>query len=99
MANATPYFAILSLTVTDTVWSPIIPAINCNTFSVRPSGDTYIRTDAADASTEDMIAAGIQDVAILSRSATSTNRFTAGAPIAYLKAVSGSTTVKIQFLS
>lgn len=99
MANATPYFAILSIPVDAATWTPMTPTINCNTFSVRPLADCYIRTDPADPTTEDVIAAGLIDVAILARSVTSGSRFTAGIPIAYLKSVSGSTTVKCQFLT
>lgn len=95
MADASGYFAIRTLTVDSTTWTPITTPIGCNTWSVRPESSVKIRSDQADAATEDTILQGMQDVFDVSGSTGA--RFPAGTTFAYLQAVSGTAVVHIQF--
>lgn len=95
MTDVSGYFAIRAISVDSTTWTPITTPIGCNTWSVRPDDPVKIRTDSANAATEDTILQGVQDVFQVPGSTGA--RFPAGTTFAYLQAVSGSTTVHVQF--
>jgi hypothetical protein len=93
MADASIIFAIRAIAVTDSTWTPVITPINCTTWALRPDADVRIRTDSADANTEDIIKAGVQELLL----AGTGHRYPAGQTFAFLQAVTGSTIVRAQF--
>lgn len=99
MASVNDYYAIRSIPVTSDAWTPVTTPIACNTWSLRPLADVYIRTDSSDANTEDTILAGLQETAMPVRSSIAGPRYPNSTTICFLKAVAGSTTVKAKFLS
>ena len=99
MASVNDFYAIRSIAVTSDSWTAVTTPIACNTWTLRPQADVYIRTDFSDPNTEDTIPAGIQETAMPIRSATAGNRYPNSTTLCFLKAVTGSTTVKAKFLS
>jgi hypothetical protein len=93
MPDASLVFAIRAIAVTSSAWTPVRAPINCSTWSLRPDDDVRIRTDSADAGTEDIIKAGVQELLQVSGG----KRYAAGQLFAYLQAVTGSTIVRAQF--
>ncbi len=58
-----PHYVIWRITAPSGVWTPIIPPADCNHFSLKSSvGQVLrIRSDQADASTEDTLPVGSQE--------------------------------------
>jgi len=96
VADASSFFAIRVIHADSTSWSPITCPIYCNTFSIRPEVAVKIRTDQGDASTEDVIADGVQ-ISFQVPHAYPGNRFGPGQTIAYVQSVGSSTDVHVQF--
>ncbi len=91
----------------DTVsWSAVVAAVDCMAVSIKNSAsvDMYIRTDSADATTQDTISAGsIETVAAPRHAGTmqdsgSGTRFYAGDTIAYLQVASGTGPALLTFV-
>jgi hypothetical protein len=95
MADASSVFAIRAISVDSASWTPVIAPIACNTWSIRPDAAVKIRTDPNDATTEDTIQQGLQDV-LLTHPISGT-KFPQGTIFAHLQAVTGSTVVRVQF--
>jgi hypothetical protein len=87
-------------------WTPIVAPIDCMGVGIKNSVsvDLRIRTDSADATTQDTIAAGNQDGIMVSRHGGNPQdgahamRFMAGDTIAFLQAVSGTGPALVTFV-
>ena len=100
MADANEFFAIRAVTASNLTWTPITVPIFCNTFSIRPDAAVKIRTDSADAATEDTIGEGMQisyQTPGMKAYDTASARFIPGNILAYVQAISGSVVVHVQF--
>ena len=91
----------------DTVsWSAVVAAVDCMAVSIKNSAsvDMYIRTDSADATTQDTISAGSIETVAAPRHAGamqdggSGTRFYAGDTIAYLQVASGTGPALVTFV-
>ncbi len=91
----------------DTVsWSAVVAPVDCMAVSIKNSvaADTYIRTDSADTTTQDTIAAGSIETIAAARHAGavqdggSGTRFCAGDTIAYLQVASGTGPAVLTFV-
>ena len=91
----------------DTVsWSAVVAPVDCMAVSIKNSVsvDLYIRTDSADATTQDTISAGsIETIAAPRHSGAmqdggSGTRFYAGDTIAYLQVASGTGPALLTFV-
>lgn len=91
-----PYI-IKSFPITDTEWTPITPPVAVMGWSIRNPSAQYevlIRTDQADAGTEDNIPAAAWEVVMLS-----SYRFNDTFPIFWAKSTNGPITLKARFIS
>ena len=91
----------------DTVsWTPVIAPVDCMGVSIKNSvlADLRIRTDSADATTQDTISAGSIETVAAPRHASgvqdggSGSRFYAGDTIAYLQVASGTGPALLTFV-
>jgi hypothetical protein len=56
-------YVILRVSIDESAWTPVVAPVDLDAFSIRcDDGTMRIRTTAADASTEDLLAAGAQEV-------------------------------------
>jgi hypothetical protein len=94
------------LTVDTVSWTAVVAPIDCMGVAIKNSAlvNLLIRTDSADATTEDTIAAGSIETISVPRhpggvqDAGSGTRFCTGDTIAYLKAVSGTGPAQLTFV-
>ncbi len=101
-----PNFVKKQITVTTSSWTAVVAAVDCNGVGIKNSVlvDLYIRTDSADATTQDTITAGSVEVISAPRHTSgvldggSGMRFYAGDTIAYLQAASGTGPVVVTFV-
>ncbi|MGH9680562.1 MAG: hypothetical protein ACRD4Y_11490 [Candidatus Acidiferrales bacterium] len=101
-----PNYVKKQLTVDTVSWTPIVAPIDCNGVGIKNSApvDLLIRTDSADATTEDTIPAGSIETISAPRhaggvlDAGSGMRFYAGDTIAYLQAASGTGPAMVTFV-
>jgi hypothetical protein len=90
---STYFYIIKQVPLTNTAWTPISAPQTCSGFSIRAPVDIYIRTDEADATTQDTIPAGIQEYRMPSAAS-----LPAGVVFVWLQAVAGSTTAIVKFI-
>ena len=101
-----PNYVKKQFTLSTSLWTAIVAPVDCMAVSIKNSVpvDMYIRTDSADATTQDTISAGsIETVAAARHSgsvqdAGSGTRFAAGDTIAYLEAASGTGPAVVTFV-
>ena len=101
-----PNFVKKQLTVDTVSWTAIVAPIDCNGVGIKNSAlvDLRIRTDSADATTQDTIAAGSIETISAPRHSSAIQdggsgmRFYAGDTIAYLQAVSGTGPALLTFV-
>lgn len=92
MADKSPFLAIRQMTLNPAAFSDVVPPIDCNSVVIFNSGGdaTAIRSDPANATTEDTIGAGEQETYTGPPGEVSTGapRFKAGNAICSLKPAS-----------
>jgi len=101
-----PNFVKKQLTVDTVSWTAIVAPIDCNGVGIKNSElvDLLIRTDAADATTQDTISAGSIETISAPRHSGGVQdggsgmRFYAGDTIAYLQAISGTGPALLTFV-
>ncbi len=101
-----PNYVKKQLTLDTVSWTPIVAPVDCMAVSIKNSVlvDMRIRTDSADATTQDTISAGsIETVSAPRHSFNvqdggSGTRFSAGDTIAYLQVVSGTGPALLTFV-
>jgi hypothetical protein len=105
MADASPYYAIRNLQIDSASWTPIVTPIDCYSFSMRcNAADVFVRSNSADATTQDTILAGVQEYLLVPWKpwvrtiGWSGCRFPAGTTIVYLKASAGTPNVVLKFV-
>lgn len=100
MASANPKYVISTLTLDSVTWTPVTTLFPCNGFGVKTSVDIKMRTDSADANTQDTLPAGSQEVIIEGHTQDSSGfaRFPQNTIIIYLQAVSGTPSVILRFI-
>lgn len=100
MSSANPKYVISTLTLDSVTWTPVITAFPCNGFGIKTASDIKMRTDSADANTQDTLVAGSQEVIIEAHTQDSSgySRFPPGTTIIFLQAVSGTPSVTLRFI-
>lgn len=101
-----PNYVKKQLAVDTVSWTAIVSPIDCMGVAIKNSAlvDLRIRTDSADATTQDTISAGSIEVISTPRHASgiqdggSGTRFYAGDTIAFLQAVSGTGPAQLTFV-
>jgi hypothetical protein len=93
MSDASPFFAIRTLAINTSGWTPITCPVACNYWIVRSSINMNICSDSTSPSTtQDTIPAGVQEGVVAKQNPTplTGTRYPAGTTFAYLQAQSGS---------
>jgi hypothetical protein len=101
-----PNFVKKQLTVDTVSWTAIVAPIDCMGVAIKNAAlvNLLIRTDSADSTTQDTIAAGSVETISAPRHAAgvqdggSGTRFCAGDTIAYLQAASGTGPAQLTFV-
>jgi hypothetical protein len=101
-----PNYVKKQLAVDTVSWTAIVAPVDCMGVSIKNSAlvDLRIRTDSADATTQDTIGAGSIETVATSRhnsgvqNSGSGTRFNAGDTIAYLQAASGTGPALLTFV-
>jgi len=101
-----PNYVKKQLTVDTVSWTAIVAPIDCISVAIKNSAlvDLRIRTDSADATTQDTISAGSVEVISTPRhpggvqDGGSGTRFYAGDTIAFLQAASGTGPAQLTFV-
>lgn len=104
--SSNPNYVKKQITLSTTSWTAVVAPIDCMGVSIKNSAlvDLYIRTDSADATTQDTISAGSIEVIGASRhgggvqDGGSGTRFSAGDTIAFLQPASGSGPAVVTFV-
>src|SRR5579864_8714181 len=104
--TSNPNFVKKQITVDTVSWTAIVAPFDCMAVSIKNSVlvDLRIRTDSADATTQDTISAGSIETVAAPRHASgvqdggSGTRFYAGDTVAYLQVVSGTGPALLTFV-
>lgn len=92
-------YEILRVALDALAWTPFVAPMEMDAFSIRcDDGDLRIRTNSADANTEDVLAAGNQDVinAPVRHHRGELPRFREGSTVLYLRMASGTGTAIVK---
>lgn len=91
---------IRQLAISNVSWTAVVAPAECDFFSIRnDAGDTLIRTNQTDPTTQDSIPQGQQwQLALQAPNGTGSVRYHVGEVVAYLQSVSGSPTVIVTWL-
>lgn len=98
-------FLIRTLTIDAVTWTPLVPPVDCMAITMRNDAtDTRIRTDSANADSEDLILRGVRELpgSSLPRPqvarATYGYRFAKGREEMFLQAADGTPDIKLYFM-
>lgn len=103
MANLSPYLAIKQLTLDPANFVTVTAIVACDAVEIYNSGnvDTKVRSDPADATTEDTIPAGNQETYTSPKGEFTPGvpRYPLGSSIVALKPISGTGPAILKFLA
>lgn len=100
MADASPRYAIRTLTIGSDEWAPIRVPIACDYLCVYNGSAAWIRSDKDDAATQKELAAWGQEIILapIGIMSASPPRFNAGDTVFFMKAQAGESKLAITFI-